>query len=394
MRGKIRTRERCECGQAFRIVVSPATGDQTDLVCDCGRRPRFFYVDARGKGFATKITTDLQGRKFDSFLGAHRFLTQMRADLDNHRFDAARYVPEKRREMLLSDRADAFLARCRRDCSAAYAASVKAINEKWLKPMMGDLDVRDVRRKHIEDLRAAFEEGGLSPMSVKSYLLRVSAFFAWLVRREEIEKRPGMPDVRVPHVERGWTNRAGQEKIIEKIAPRHRLLFEVLCETGMRPSEAAGLKVRDLIDGELLIERSVDRTGKDCRTKTGKIRYVAVSVALFAKLEAHAGDRFGEDYLFKTRYGTPYRSAGMSVTWRKAAEAAGIAVSLYCGTRHSRASMQREHLEQQMRADIAASLGHADSRTTLKHYAQPRRANLYQLVPETRGIVPETKTKS
>lgn len=378
MKGRVRTNESCpKCGGAFRSLFHPLTNDQVDLLCpDCHTRPRLHYIDARAFR-AGKLYRDTRGVLLDSFLAAHRQLEEMRRQDDARTFDPSRYATAKLKLLRVAAEADRWVSRCGRDCSPSYARTAKHLMENHFVPMLGDVDVRDVRRSHLDDFRAVLVDKGLKPYSVKSYLGHISAFFTWLAERETIPSAPRCPAVSVPHQERGWINRKGQEEILRRIARRHRLLFELLIETGCRPGEICGLKVKDLCgEGEILIERSIDMEGNVRGTKTGRVWYKSVRAELYERLEEHAKNRFGEDWLFKNRYELPYRTGGLWGIWKKAAIEAKLPISLYPGTRHSRASQKRRELERRMGEELAQELGHTRAATTMRHYARDRREEM------------------
>lgn len=105
MLGRIRSTEQCgSCGEGYKLLILPATGDQVDLVCNCGRRPRFYYVDARGirdrHGAVGRLYRDpRRGTLFGSFVHAKRILEAIRLEIDEGRFDSRNWsAPAPRKE--------------------------------------------------------------------------------------------------------------------------------------------------------------------------------------------------------------------------------------------------------------------------------------------------------
>jgi integrase len=241
--------------------------------------------------------------------------------------------------------------------------------EKYVLPAIGKMDVRDVRRSHLDDLKEKLLTMGREPGSVKTYLRRASAFFKWMEYRETIPVAPKMPKVEIPYKETGWINRKGQEEILSKIAARHRLIFELLIETGMRMGEVCALRVRDVADGEIHIERALDSIGKAKDTKAGRVRYISVPLPLYDRLETHARGRFGEEPLFVNRQGNPYKSRGLWAVWNPASKAAGLPIAPRTGTRHSRASQIRKRREKETDRIISDQLGNTPEMA--KVYARP-----------------------
>jgi integrase len=255
--------------------------------------------------------------------------------------------------------------------SFAHWQTAENAMRKYILPAFGKLDCRDVRTSHLDDLKGALLDMGRAPNSVKTWISNAGAFLNWLAYRGTIPTAPRTPTVRVPYRETGWINRKGQEEILAKIAPRHRLIFSLLIESGMRMGEACALRVRDIADGEVAISRALDGQGRAKETKTGRIRYVTVSLPLYAALEAHAKGRFGEEYLFRNRQGGPYRSRGLWAIWTPAARAAGLPVPPRIGMRHSRASQIRRRREEETYRIVSEQLGNTPE--VAKGYARPRR---------------------
>lgn len=370
MDGRIRGVGKCACGGNFEVVMAEGVKLQTDLVCRCGARPRYVYIDARP--WASKLRKDpTTGKKWDSFARAHRYLARMNDEKDAHTFDRTRYVPAKMKELTVEAEARKWLATIDpvKFCSRYDSASNTM--EQYVIPFLGKMDVRDVRRSHLDDLKEKMLSMGRQPPSVKTYLNQTAVFFRWLEYREVIPSAPKFPKVDVPYKETGWINRKGQEEILAKIAPRHRLIFELLVETGMRQGEVCALRVRDIADGEVAIERALDKHGRVKETKAGPMRYVTVSLALYAKLEAHARGRFGEEPLFINRYGNPYKSRGLWTIWNPASKAAGLPIAPRVGTRHSRASQIKKRREKETAQEISSALGNTEE-IAMKHYARPR----------------------
>jgi len=374
MVGAIRGVRKCSCGGKWEVIRSVATEDQTDLACRCGQRPRYVYIDARPWG--DRILKDPKtGKKWDSYLGAWKFLVRMNDEKDAHTFDRSRYVPAKMKELQVATEAAKWLASIDRVQFRARYDSSKNAMEKYILPAIGKLDVRDVRRSHLDDLKEKLL-AIRDPGSVKTYLGRAGAFFKWLEYRETIPFAPKMPKVEIPYKRRNWINRKAQEEILAKVAPRHRLVWELIVETGIRQGEACGLLVRDIEGGDVVIERALDAVGNEKGVKTSrdgevKVRYLSVSTQLYAKLEAHARGRFGADPLFRNRLGNPYKSRGLWTIWNAASKAAGWPISPREGTRHSRASQIRRRRDQETARIVSDELGNSPA-IAMEVYARTR----------------------
>ena len=384
MAGKIRTLERCAvCHGKYLDVLHPITGDQIDIMCTaCKTRPRFFYVDGRGirdrRGAVGRLFKDRNGKKFDSFLAAHRVLEAIRREIDEHKFDSTRWAETWKQEHRLSVEADRWITALYQDRSRTYAKHSDRFLKNYILKILGDVDVRDIRGTDVEVLYRKLREmpnpkypgRPLEPKTIKSIMTTLQVLMGRLERLEVIHKAPPFPIIHVPRKERGWITRGNQERILAHIPERFRLVFEVMVETGIRPGEATALKVRDLVDGGIYIERALNETRTVKETKTGVAFHKRVSDSLWPRLRAATRDKLPEAWLFTTPEGRPYFARYLSRIWKRAADAAGMPIPLYVATRHSRVTQRRVELERKMGVDLAAELGHSTPRTTIGHYVQ------------------------
>lgn len=383
MKGKIRTLDKCKCGASFKSVKHSITKDVTDIICKACYdrhgievRPHKFYIDARDMG-AGKIYKDRQGRLFDSFVAAHRQLEDMRGEVDDKTFDPADWLPSKLKEFKLKHESQKWIDRLESDKSLAYVAHVKSTMEHHIIPELGEMDVRDIRQSHIEDFYYKLRGKELALKSVKGIMGNLQTFLNWLHRIEIISRVPVGIIVKVPQKARGWLNKDKQAQVLSFIPEDHRLIFETLAETAERPSEVCAHKKKDLIDGELCIERAFDKKGAAKETKSGRVIYRGLPLDLWKKLIEHSKGSLPEAWLFvNPRTGEPYSREALYRIWKKACGKAEVSISLYAGTRHSRASQKRLEVEKQMADEIRKELGHADSRTTMEHYARDRREEI------------------
>lgn len=333
------------------------------------------FIDARPWG--ERIRKDPRtGKKWDSFGHARRYLMRMNDEKEAHTFDRSRYVPAKMKEMTVAAEAAKWLSTVDPVKFHSRHESCEGAMRRYILPAVGKMDVRDVRRSHLIDLKDSLLAKGLQPTSVKTYLSVASAFFRWLEDKEIVATVPKIPKVDIPYKKRQWINRAGQEKIISHMAPRHRLIWELIVETGMRQGEACGLLVRDVDGGEIVIERALDAMGREKgvkKSRDGEIiaRYLSVSTQLYAKLEAHAAGRFGAEPLFRNRFGDTYRSRSLWLIWHEASIKAGLPISPREGTRHSKASQMRRRREEEMAVEISGQLGNTPA-VAMMAYARPK----------------------
>ena len=256
--------------------------------------------------------------------------------------------------------------------ATSYTRKIAQRVRDYIQPYFRGVDVRNIRTFHVEEFYVhLLKARKLAPKTVKHVLDTLRAFLNRLHRIDLIERVPVFPRVKAKEaVEKVWIGPDVQDEVIELIAERHRLLYRVLCETGIRPGEVCALKRKDLRPDGLWIERAVDEQGFEKPTKTGKCYLRPLSPELLADLQEHNGLKFPEVRMF-IDHGEPYTQKKLYFIWRRAASKIGVKISLYNASRHSLVSQKRKELEAGMHEALRAELAHTSARTTLKHYALP-----------------------
>jgi integrase len=370
MKGRVWTKEKCPiCNKSFSPAVDELTGDYLDLKCpDHHTRPRYVYIDAR-QFKVDRIYSDKRGLKFDSFLMAHRQLEAMRKTMDDHEFDPDDWSPKRLKEYNFKALALGWLIRLEKERSHAHYRHCNTEMTLHIIPLFRTFDVRDVKTRHVEDLYDALIDKGLAPKSIKNCLGTLKIFLNRMYYKEIITELPKFRRFEVlPVKQKGWIGKEKQLVIISQ-APEHlKLLLETACETADRPQEIVAHKKKDLVlmEGECAIvtERSFDSAGREKIEKSGKQEIKGISRPLWERLQEHSKDSLPEAWLFVNDQGNPYRQDYISGEWKKAGRKVGIHITLYNGTRHSKAS----RLKKEMEIQIAREIGHTDVKTTKKHY--------------------------
>lgn len=380
MAGRVRTREVCpKCTGEFQSINHPITKDQIDLICPaCRIRPNRYYVDGRGikdrRGAVGKLYRDRHNNPFDSFLAAKRTLDAIRQEIDEHRFDSTRWSPDRRKELTLSKISDPWLDHLDRNRSRDYANQQRRFLFRHIIPAMGDVDVRDIRGLDVETLQVKLIEKTFSKNTVRNILTTLRTLLRWLQDKDVILKTPSFPPLSpVPREIVGWIEPETQQSILVHIRPDVRLLVETMMASGIRPGEAVALKVRDLHDGELKIERAMTRRREVKGTKTGAVSSHIIAESLYGRLKEHSRGKLPEAWLFVNGAGRPYHATQVSWLWRQAAVKAKVEVCLSVASRHSRVSQLRAELGRRVSEELRKELAHTSSRTTLERYARDER---------------------
>lgn len=282
------------------------------------------------------------------------------------------------------------------DTRAGYARAL----ELHAIPHFGSTRLCDIDRKQVKALITKLQREGLSDGSVARYLAPVRALFSDAVDDGELAANPALRLTINKKAGRGAdaTERPAREKaltraelsaILAAIPEQHRLIFEVMANTGCRISEALGLEWRDLgQNGTMLrIERQWYRGTLKPNTKTeaGR-REVKLSPELAAKMWARGADATGP--MFHTRNGQRLNDRNLLRVLEAAATKAGVAGVSHHTFRHTHGSML---LDQGWSIpDVAHRLGHANPAITAQVYSHRMRDRDHDLSFLDAGFVGNT----
>jgi integrase len=225
-----------------------------------------------------------------------------------------------------------------------------------------------------------------SPKSVRNILGYFRAFVTWLYRLDLIDRVPAFPVVPVIDHAPTILSETSQRAILEAIPVERRGAFLAACH-GARPGEIRALDVSDVEDREgvpgLRIRRAVkgpNSTAPVGGTKTGEAAWIAIDDELCEWIEWRLEER--REAL---RLGGPPWAASPALfpnptsrnrerrwianalrpKWNRAADAVGVKVRMYEGTKHSSAS--RWHSSGMPLELVRRMLRHRDTRSTERY---------------------------
>jgi integrase len=281
---------------------------------------------------------------------------------------------------------DARAVKLRPATQVAYGAALKHLRRDFGTRRMIDIAPADI---------AAFvtrqQAAGLKGWTVRAHLAVLGLVFNYAARRLGL---PGANPVGLlDHSERPNTSdesakriltAAELDRLLAAIEPEHRLIFELIAETGVRLSEALGIVWSEVdFDGEsLTLTHQLGRDAKRAPLKTKRSRRtLEVTPSLVAKLRAHkiASGRSGpHDFVFVSRAGTALGQAniGGRVMWRAVKRAGLEAVERDeeivepAPTAHD---LRHTHASRLIAAgwdieEVSARLGHSNTAITLATY--------------------------
>lgn len=277
-----------------------------------------------------------------------------------------------------------FLERAR--ISDGTRAGYESNGRLHVLPVLGEKRIGKLQREHIEDwLDDLIEAEKLSPKSINNCLMTLRSFCRWSARMDYIARNPAeyVEKIEEDRLERDYLRLAEIPRYLEACSPVYRPLAELLIATGMRISEALGLKWADVDfdSGSIVVYRQRTRKGTG-KTKTKKFRRVDMQPRLerlLRDMRALASERFAEDPMNapvfthdEARHGrtgkyVPMERNVISRDWHKSAlSGAGLRDMPLHSLRHTAAAVMLASgrgLEY-----VTVQLGHGSYNTTISFY--------------------------
>jgi integrase len=376
MRGSIRSQQKCpECGRKGKYQL--ISGRRKLLVCECGG----FWSDkpevcVKYKGKVYWLKYDRMGRRIQTVEDAERLQADITAEIDANSFYPDFWLSPARSNFAWANYKALYLkyeARRLLPQGKATLDKKKALlrHTAWLERY----SIRDIRTACLQDFMALpCLNLALAPKTRADLAQELHHLFKWALSREDIDRIPEIPTVRVPRKAVAWLTVEQQIKIIDKIPIEHRPIFMFLMQYGARPAEACALcwdKV-EIGKGMFTLARTFSRRILTQSTKQRADNPLPI-VGWFEDWLINAARGIGQTPVFQNPQGRStvkfYLPEYLTTLWANAVKASGQPpIRLYNGTRHS-VGTQRS-LEGWTREDIARLLGHSSTAHTAKYIDQ------------------------
>jgi integrase len=213
----------------------------------------------------------------------------------------------------------------------------------YLEPALGDLRLGDVSGADIARMLRALRARRLSESTLRHSLTVLGALYR-LARARKLVTRSPLDDLdpgerpRSRPVRRRRLDEAGLDALVRHASETYRVGVALLAYTGMRVSEACGLRWADvdLVDSELQVNGQLTRARRDRPAKVAarKADAEAYEALIFPALErllverldseSRAGRGRDDDFVLATRSGLPVSQHNLAGAVERAAKAAGL----------------------------------------------------------------------
>lgn len=300
---------------------------------------------------------------------ADKLLGKIRGEVDDGTFNPRAYQPDS--PLSIKQYSEQWLraSQACKNTKRVYKSSIgRAIY--FYGP---DMDIRHITHSKLLGLYAALplsEKGKYNVLTALKTMLRMA------YKDELIKKVPPFPrlSMGLPQ-EIKYLSQEQQAKVLAAIPERHRPIFELMCEYGLRPGEARALKWDCVTDTEITIRRAISDNALVERTKTGETRVYGITGRAREILrDCKRQTPFASFVFCHNSRGTPYRGEVLNSLWKTSCGGCGINIGLYNGVRHSRAGqlLDAGH-PYEVVSDV---LGHSTVTMTRSRYCHRSKASI------------------
>ncbi len=203
---------------------------------------------------------------------------------------------------------------------------------------------------------------------------------------------PKFPPLSQPvREETAWLTKDEQDRVLSSIVERHRPIFIVMMEYGLRPQEATALRWDCVKDGSIVFKRSHSEYNLMEHTKTGAIRIEKLTTRAAIAIKQAASMPTKKGWVFyHNEQGSHYDNKILNRLWKKACCDSEISpIGLYEAVRHS---LGCQLAEEGYPIDFIQDVYKHTSIKTTRRYAKRDRGQIADAL-ENRGKVIEFNRK-
>lgn len=333
-----------------------------------GKTERFYRFEYKG-----------QWLPFESKGQSRKILSLMQSDVDDASFNPASYRPNS--PLSIKQYAETWLSLA--DVVKNTLKRYRSYSKHFVGFFSPDKDVRDISKIDILRLKKMLEEKGYAEKTVYHVLGTLKTMLNFAVDNKDLHSLPSFPPLKNPIKNTiNFLNAEVQRNVIEAIPERHRPVFELAAEYGLRPQEARALMKDAVTDTHVIIMRRFSEYELLEGDKTGRVRALFITSRAREILKA-AAPSFSQ-FVFTHNGRSPYNEKILNKIWRAACERVGVTIKLYNGIRHSRAG---QLLDAGYPIELVSELlGHSKIQMTRDMYGRISEARITEALERVRVL--------
>jgi len=335
-----------------------------------GKTERFYRFEYHGMWFP-----------FASKAQANKIRSLMQDEIDNGSFSPASYRPNS--PLAVGKYVDIWLSLA--DVVKNTRGRYKSFSKQFVSFFGSDKDIRKISKVNILQLKQHLELT-YAKKTVYHVLNTLKTMLNFALSNKDLRELPAFPKLSNPikgNIE--YLNSELQDKVLNEIPERHRPIFELCAEYGLRPQEGRALMKSDVTDTHIIICRRFSEYELLEGDKAGKIRPLFKTDR--AKEILKKSYSFS-DFVFTHNGKSPYDGKMLNKLWHEACNKVGVKIKMYNGLRHSRAA---QLLDANYPIELVSELlGHSKIQMTRDMYGRVSETRITEALENVR-ILPFTR---
>ena len=340
-------------------------------------KSRSYYIAVYWDGRHHRIWRNpVTGDKLYDKRQAGKMLAKVQSEVDEGVFNPRHWRPDN--PMRVDHYFKEWLANI--DATTKTRRDYNTYFSKHINPVIGHFDLRHIRKKHLVQLKrglALSDKGKYNVMGALKSMLR------WAWGNEDIQRVPPFPKLSFDPPVIVYLTFDQQKAVLSEIPQRHRPIFEIGMEYGLRVGEARAIMWDCVTNEELIIQRAFSDNRLRETTKTSRIRTIGMTD--YAKGIFSSIQRSLSPFVFiRPSDGKPYTNKNLNQIWHLACEKTGIQIKLYNAFRHSVGCQLLDQGEDE--GTVQDLFGHTTRRMT-RRYAKRTSTTIASALERRRGNV-------
>ncbi len=333
-----------------------------------GKTERFFRFEYKDRWFP-----------FESQSQARKMLSIMQDEIDHDRFAPAAYRPNS--PLFIRQYVQSWLPLA--DVVKNTRKRYKSYSQHFIRFFGENQDIRKIQMADILRLKQRVEADGYSEKTVYHVLNTLKTMLRFARDNRDIRELPPFPKLHNPikgNIE--YLGREIQDKVLQAIPARHRPIFAMCSEYGLRPQEGRALMRNAVTDTHIIIMRRFSEYELLEGDKAGRVRpYFKTERA--KEILKNAAPSFSE-FVFTHNGRSPYDEKILNKIWKEACAEVGVTIRMYNGVRHSRAGQM---LDAGYPIELVSELlGHSKIQLTRDVYGRVSQKRIAEALEEVRVL--------